>query len=174
MDPTLQILLALFTGIVAVSLLLQSLALWGIFRYTKQMSARFEKLANDISLKTESLATRTEQLLSAVQGFVSKLEGAQANLTATTEIVKRRAVEFDAFLEETTQAARQQIVRIQSVVENASSRVEETFEALERRVLTPINEVSAILTGIRVGLDVLLRKRKKPVNPSHQDEEMFI
>jgi len=174
MDPTLQILLALFTGIVAVSLLLQSFALWGLFRATKQMSARFDKLADDLTRKAESVATRTVQLAASLHGFVSKLEGAQANVTEATEILKRRAVEFDAFLEETTQSARQQVARIQAVVENASSRVEQTFETLENRVLTPINEVSAILTGIRVGLEFLLRKRKRPVNPSHQDEEMFI
>ncbi len=174
MDPTLQILLALFTGIVAVSLLLQSLAFWGIYRSVRQMSARIDKLANDFTRKTESLTSKTEAMLSSVRGFVDKLEGMQANLTATTEIIQRRVVEIDAFLEDTATSARRQVARLQAVVENASARVEETFETLERRVLTPVNEVSAIITGVKTGLDVLLRKRGRPVNTSRQDEEMFI
>jgi methyl-accepting chemotaxis protein len=174
MDPTLLILLVLFIGIVAVSLLLQSLAFWGMYRSIRQLSVRIEKLAADLTKTTDSLSSRTEDVLKTVRNFVEKLQGMQANLTATTEIVQRRVVELDAFLEETTEAARRQVVRIQSVVENASMRVEDTFETLERRVLTPINEVSAIVTGLRTGLDVLLRKRRRPGTPSRQDEEMFI
>lgn len=174
MDHTLQILLALFTGIVAVSLLVQSLALLGLYRAMSQLSLRIDKLADDFTKKRDSLASKADQLLSSVHSFMTKLEGMQSNLTATTEIVQKRVAEFDAFAEEVTVAARQQVARIQSVVENASSRVEETFEILERRVIAPVNEVYAILTGVRTGLDVLLRRRRRPVNSAHQDEEMFI
>ncbi len=174
MDPTLQILLAVFTGIVAVSLLLQSMAFWGMYRSIRQMSVRIDKLAADFTKTSGSISARTEELLKAVRGFVERLQGMQEHLTAATEIVQKRVVELDAFLDETTEVARRQVGRIQSVVENASSRVEETFETLERKVLTPINEVSAIVTGIRTALDVLARRRRRPAPASEQDDEMFI
>jgi hypothetical protein len=98
----------------------------------------------------------------------------QENLTAASAVVHRRVVELDAFLEETTDAARKQISRLQETVDNTTRVVEDTFDQLHDRVLAPIHEISAILTGIKVGLEVLTRRRGRPVNPSRQDEEMFI
>ncbi len=169
-----EILIAVFTGIVAVSLLLQSLAFWGIHRSIRDISSRMDSLSADLLKTVDTLSGRMDELLTTVKAFTEKFNTMQKNITATTEIVQKRVADFDSFLGETADAARLQVARIQQTVDNASRRVEETFDLLHDRVLTPVHEVSAIITGIRVGLDVLTRRRKRPVNPSQLDEEMFI
>ncbi len=168
------VLLAVFTGIVAVSLFMQSLALLGIFRSIRNISDRIDKLSTDLSRNADNISNRGAEVLAAIKAFTERFHAMQENLTATTEVVQRRVVEVDAFLEETVQAGRLQVARIQETVDNASRRVEETFDVLQNRVLAPINQLNAVITGIRVGLDVLRGRRKRPVNPSQQDEEMFI
>jgi hypothetical protein len=168
------VLLAVFTGIVAVSLFMQSLALLGIYRSIRNISDRIVKLSADLSRNADNISNRGSEVLAAIKAFTERFQAMQENLTATTEVVQRRVVEVDAFLEDTVQAARLQVARIQETVDNASRRVEETFDVLQNRVLAPINELNAVITGIRVGLDVLRGRRKRPVNPSQQDEEMFI
>ena len=174
MSASMEILLALFTGIVAVSLFLQSLALLGIHRSIRNISGRIDKLSADIGRNADNVSSRASEVLAAIKAFTDRFHAMQDNLTGTSEIVQRRVVEIDAFLEETAQAARLQVARIHQTVDNASRRVEETFDILQSRVLAPINELNAVITGIRVGLDVLRGRRKRPVNPSQQDEEMFI
>lgn len=174
MSASMEILLALFTGIVAVSLLMQSLALLGIHRSIRNISGRIDKLSADLAKNADNISSRAGEVLAAIKAFTERFQAMQENLTATTEVVQRRVVEIDAFLEETADAARLQVARIHQTVDNASRRVEETFDVLQNRILAPINELNAVITGIRVGLDVLRGRRKRPVNPSQQDEEMFI
>jgi methyl-accepting chemotaxis protein len=169
-----EILMAVFTGIVAVSLLVQSLALWGIYRSIRNISSRMDVLSKEIQQSTKNISVKMDGLLETVGDLAKGFRGMQENLTAAAAVVHRRVVELDAFLEETTDAARKQISRLQDTVDNTTRVVEETFDQLHDRVLAPINEISAILTGIKVGLQVLTRRRSRPVNPSRQDEEMFI
>ena len=173
MDP-IQNLMVVFTGIVAVALLLQSLAFWGIYKSMQSLSSRIDRTATSLSKATESFSRDLAELVETVRALSEKFRGIEESVSSTTEIVQKRVVQLDGFLEETTDAARLQVARIQEAIDTASQRVEETFGILQHRVLAPVNEVSAIITGIRVALDVLTGRRRRPVNPSRQDEEMFI
>ena len=173
MDP-IQNLLVVFTGIVAVALLLQSLAVWGIYRYLQGLSSRMDRTITSLTKTTESVSSNLTDLIATVRVLVEKFRGIEESIGSTTEIVQKRVVQIDGFLAETTDAARLQVARIQEALDSASRQVEETFSVLHNRVLAPVNEVSAIITGIKVALDVFTGRRRRPVNPSRQDEEMFI
>jgi hypothetical protein len=171
-DNTL-VLIAVFTGIAAFALVLQSAAFLAIARSMRSMSVRVDRLGTDLTKQMVSVSGKTEELLAVIKGVAEGIKTIESNLTATSAIIQKRVVELDAFLEETADAARLQVLRIQGVVENVSSKVEETFELLQHGVIAPANELTAIIRGIRVGLD-FLRKRKQPASTSHLDEEMFI
>ncbi|MFH1009716.1 MAG: hypothetical protein V1784_00600 [bacterium] len=166
-------LLTIFTGVVAVVLLLQSFAFVGIYKSVRQLSTRMDSLSKDLLKKVDVLSTKVEDLLFTIKGMAEGLKSIQGKLADTTAIVHKRVVDLDTFLAETTSAARLEILRIQDVVDNVSRRIEETFDLLHNSILAPVNEVSAVIRGVKVGLDVLLRKRKSPSTSSH-DEEMFI
>ena len=170
----LLVLIAIFTGIAAVALLFQSIAFLTMARSIRQISGRMDQLCADVSKAIGTITTKADELLNIVSGVVERVHALQDHLAATSAVIQKRVVEMDAFLEETTDAARLQVLRIQAVVENISSRVEETFDLLHHKVLAPVNEISAIIRGIRVGLDFLQRHRKSPARTSHQDDEMFI
>ncbi len=173
MDP-LQNLLVVFTGIVAVALLLQSLAIWGIYKYLRGLSSRLDRTISSLTKTTESISSNLTDLISTARNLAEKFHAIEESIGSTTEIVQKRIVQLDGFLEETTDAARLQVARIQEALDSASQRVEETFSVLHDRILAPVNELSAIITGIKVALDVLAGRRRRPVNTSRQDEEMFI
>jgi hypothetical protein len=167
-------LLTVFSGLVAVALLLQSLAMWGLHRSLRNVSARVDGLSKDLVKTADSISGSALDFLSSARGFVEKLSAVQENVTATSAVIHKRVVELDAFLDETTKAAQLQIVRIQEVVDTASRRVEETVSTLQNGVLTPVNEAHAIAAGVKAGLGYFFRNRKRPSSRSHQDEEMFI
>src|SRR5512143_3332433 len=103
MSSGMVVLLAVFTGIVAVSLFMQSLALLGIFRSIRNISDRIDKLSTDLSRNADNISNRGAEVLAAIKAFTERFHAMQENLTATTEVVQRRVVEVDAFLEETVQ-----------------------------------------------------------------------
>jgi len=170
----LLVIIAIFTGVAAVALLFQSLAFLAMARSIRQISARMDRLGTDVSKAIGSVSTKADDLLNIIRGVVEKIHTLENNLNATSAVIQKRVVELDSFLEETTDKARLQVLRIQAVVENISQKVEETFDLLHQSVLAPVNEITAIIRGIRVGLDFLQRLKKSPGRTSHQDDEMFI
>jgi len=169
-----EAVLTAFTGIAALALLLQGLALWGIRNSLRTVSSRVETVTGDIQKKFESVATGLTELLAILKPLAQNLETIEHHVAATTETVHKRVADLDSFLEDTTDAARLQVAKIQDLVDTMSNRVEETFDFLQRGVRAPVTELSALIRGIKVGLDFFMRGRRKPTRPSHQDEEMFI
>jgi hypothetical protein len=167
-------LLLLFTGVVAVSLLLQSLALLGMHRSIRTLAARIDAVSINLVKNINVLSEKVDQLLATMKGMADGVRSLQDNLTSTSAIVKKRVAELGSFVAEVTDTARLQVLRIQDIVDTASRRVEETIDVLHNGILAPITEVNAIVRGVKVGLDALLRKRKSPSSSTPQDEEMFI
>jgi hypothetical protein len=123
-------------------------------------------------------------VLASAKAVAEATKSVRENLTSTTGLVHKRAValdgivekrvaDVDSFLQESTDFARDQLSRMQDVIDRSSGRIDETFDLLHKGILTPLNELNAIVTGLRVGLDVLFRRRS-PSTRIHQDEEMFI
>jgi len=169
-----EAVLTAFTGIAALALLLQGLALWGIRSSLRTVSSRVETVTGDIQKKFESVATGLTELLAILKPLAQNLETIEHHVAATTETVHKRVADLDSFLEDTTDAARLQVAKIQDLVDTMSTGVEETFDFLQKGVRAPVTEFSALIRGIKVGLDFFMRGRRRPTRPSHQDEEMFI
>ncbi len=168
------VLIAIFTGIAAFALLLQSIAFWFISRSMRNMVGTVNRMSADLSKTVGTISSKTEDLLAIIRGIAERIQTLESHLTATGAIIQNRAVKIDTFLEETTDAARLQVLRVQGVVENISRKVEETFDLVNDSVIAPAAELHALIKGIRVGLDFLLRHRRQPARSSHQEDEMFI
>jgi hypothetical protein len=53
--------------------------------------------------------------------------------------------------------------------------VETTADVVQRNVLAPIQEISAVVKGVRSGLEFLFSRRRAPsVSEATQDEQLFI
>jgi methyl-accepting chemotaxis protein len=167
-------ILAVFTGIVALALLLQAFALMGLYRRVRDLSARLESVSTKVTKLIDSLSAQAGSFLAVATSTAEKVRAMQENVTAISEAVHNRVLEVDAFLKEATDSARLQLARFEDVIETTSHRIDETIDTLRDAVVVPITEAQAIVRGVRAGLGVLLGWRRLSVNRSHHDEEMFI
>ena len=167
-------LLTIFTGVLAAAVLMQTLLFFGMYLSIRKMTGWMEGLGKDLLRNIEIVSAKVDEGLKTIKGIADGLKPIQEKVTATTDIVFRRVTELDAFLAEATSTARLEILRVQDTIESATQKAEQTLELLQNSIMVPINEISAISRGIRVGLDVLFRRRKNPSGTSPQDEEMFI
>jgi len=167
------IILTIFTGVVALGFLLQGLALLAISRKLRELSARLDEVSTRLTKQVNTLAAQADSFLVVVKNTAEKIAAVQENVSAISNVVHRRVLEVDAFLNEVTDAARLQIARLQDVMDTTSRRIDATIDSLQNAVITPIAEVQAIIRGIRTGFDVLFGRRRRS-DRSHQDEEMFI
>jgi hypothetical protein len=162
------------TGIAAGALLLQGIALWGIRNSLRTVSARMDTLSADLQKRLTTLSEEFSEFLATVKPLAHDFSKVEQRITATTEMIQKRVVAVDGFLEESLKAARLEVVRIQDLVDTVSKTVEETFEMVQKGVLAPVTELGAVVRGIKAGLDLFFRGRKAPSRQPHQDEEMFI
>jgi uncharacterized protein YoxC len=174
MTETQATILIAFVGLIALSFLLQALALIGLFRRVRDLSARVEAVSAKLTKQIDSLGAQAESFLAVAKSTAEKVHAMQENVTAISKVVHGRVVEVDAFIAEATDTVRLQMARFQDVIETVSQRFDETIDTIQSAIITPIMEVQAIIRGIRTGLDVLFAWRRRFGNRSHQDEEMFI
>jgi len=167
-------LLTIFTGVLAVAVLLQTLLFFGIYRSIRQLTSWMDGLGKDLLRNIEVISGKVDEGLTTIKGVAEGIRPIQEKLAATAGIVHNRVTELDAFLAWVTSTAQLEILRMQDLIESASEKTEQTLELLRRGIVTPLNEINAISRAIRVGIDVLFRRRRNPSSASPQDEEMFI
>lgn len=169
-----ETVLAVFTGIVAVAFVLQSIALIGIRNAMRRIHGRMDTMGADLQERLKTMTEGVNQLMEVLRPLAQDLRALEQRVVATSAVVHERVLETDAFLREVTNSARLQVARIQDLVDTISSQIEETFEIIHKGVLTPATEVSAFVRGLKVAVDFLLKGRRGPSPQPHQDEEMFI
>jgi len=167
-------LLTIFTGVVALALLVQSCLFLGIYKSVRRLSTLIEGLSKDLSRDLAALYAKADNALSSIKSVVDGLDPIKSRITETTAIVHKRVEDLDRFLAEATSAGRLEIIRIQDMINTTSSCIEQIFDHLHSSILAPLSEISAVLRGFKVGADMLFRRRKGFSSTSSQDEEMFI
>jgi hypothetical protein len=133
-----------------------------------------ESVSMKVTTLIDSLAAQADSFLLAATSIAEKVHAMQENVTAISEVVRRRVLDMDAFLKEATDSARLQLARFEDIIETTSHRLDETIDTLRDAVVTPVVEAQAIIRGVRAGLGVLFGWRRLSVNHSRHDEEMFI
>jgi len=167
-------LLLVFTGILAFAVLLQTVLFFGIFRSVRQITSWTDSAGKDLLRNITDVSSKVEESLAALKGMGEDLKPITSKLADTTDIVHRRVVDLDAFLAETTNTARLEILRLQEAIQSAAQRADAILEQLQSSILSPINEISAVTRAIRAGFSVLFRGKKSVSDGSAHDDEMFI
>jgi hypothetical protein len=103
------------------------------------------------------VAKRLDQLAHQVEHEVRPLI---AQATDLTEQARRSMV-----------LANQQVERIDRMMAEITGRVTETVEILQRSVISPIREGSAVIAGIKAGFEVLRSLRRTPARAGRVEDE---
>jgi hypothetical protein len=83
---------------------------------------------------------------------------------------------MDRVITDATDRLRGQLNHADRILTGALEAVEDAGSQFRRTVWGPIQKASALLQGIKVGLDLLRsrRERRRPDEPLEQEEELFI
>lgn len=165
-------ILLVFTGILAVAVLFQTIIFFGLYKSVRRLTEWMDGMGKDLLKDVEIISSTVDETLATIKEFGEGLKPIKERIGSTTEIIQKRVTELDSFLAEATDTARLEILRIRDRIESATDRTEEILKMMHSSILVPVSELNAIARGIKVGFDVLFRRR----NPSRntQDEEMFI
>lgn len=169
-------LLMVFTGILAVAVLAQSVLFFLMYRSIRSLGARFEDLSGDLSRHMENVTRGADSVMESVRGIAEAVRPAAGQFSDSVDTLHGRVLEIDSFLGEVTEMVRGELVQVQDTVHTASARIQETIDVARDCVLGPVSQVSAIGKGMRAALEVLFRLKKSgppPPPPPHEDDPFF-
>lgn len=173
-EPLLLYVMAGAVGVSALALVLLAVFMGRIARSATAIRSQLEQLAP----KAESVLDSAQKTLEDSHRQITELTAKASELTAKAngalEATRLQLGKTDEFLTELTQRARIQLDRVELVLDDTISRVHETVVVLNKGVLWPIREVSAVGAGIRTALHYLVRGGRPSVAQATTDEEMFI
>ena len=165
-------LLTVFIAVTAAAVVLQAAILAGMFFAMKKTSAKVESLAEEV--KTKVLPT-AELAHSMILELRPKIETVADNVSVSTTMLRTQLERVDATLTDIVDRTRLQVIRADEFVNNTMNKLEETREAVQRTVVSPVRQISGLMHGVTAGVEAFFsRKRQRNSSPNVQQDEMFI
>ena len=162
-----------FVMIAAIALLIQAGLLFAIFKTTRAV----EQKANRLVPKVEALVPKVEALVESSRVAVEDGRRQIAEITSrTTEILDTTRAQLgrvDTFMEDVTSRAAVQLDRAEMVLDDAMNRTQETVALVHNGVMRPLRQIQGLATGVQAAINFLMRRTAGPARAT-VDEEMFI
>jgi hypothetical protein len=162
-----------FIVIAAIAIVVQMAILVGMFVQLKISMREFTRIANDLQGRVDPILTRVNRILEDSEGRISSVMGDTAEIT---RLARGQAQKMDRIFSDTLERVRIQVIRADQILTGALEVVDEAGTKFRKTLWGPIRQASAVMKGIKVGLDMLRRtQNNKPESePVSQDEELFI
>ena len=171
MDAQTQNLLLFLAIVITIVLIVQSVLLLALVLTFRKWYSRTNQLIDEVNRDVEPLARAARDLVVESR---EKVQVISTNIVEITQQVKNHVDRLDAFVTDASDRAHLQLIRLDELINNTVGRVEETAEVVQRSILVPIRELSAVLAGVRTALDFLFRRNKSGLERATHDEELFI
>lgn len=169
MDNT---LLTIFIAVTAAAVLLQAGILAGMFFAMRKTSAKVESLAEEVKTKVLPTAELAHSMLSDLR---PKIETLVDNVSVSTTVLRTQMERVDATLTDIVDRTRLQVIRADEFVTGTMDKLEETREAVQRTVVSPVRQISGLMHGLSVGVEAFFgRRRGRNSGGNVQQDEMFI
>ena len=165
-------LLIAFIGLTTAAVLLQAGILVGMFLAMRKTSAKVESLAEEVKTKILPTAELAHSMMTEMR---PKIETAVDNVSYSTTVMRTQLERLDATLTDIMDRTRLQVIRADEFVSSTMDKLEETREAVQRTVVSPVRHLSGLMHGFTVGVEALFgRRRGSRDSVNVPQDEMFI
>src|SRR5215470_6669152 len=158
--------------IVAIALIVQVIILTALFFQTRKTMQQIERTVNDLNTKFSPILTRVQILLEDTQPKISTMVSDAAHIVY---VARGQAQKVDRVFTDATDRFRGQLVRADRILTGTLEAVEEAGSQFRHSFWAPVRKASALVQGIKVGIDLLRSRRantSRREEPLEQEEEL--
>jgi len=168
--------LMIFSIVAAIALVVQGGMLIALFFEVRETNRKFNSFMGDMQTRVGPILTRAQILLDDAQPRISNMVADAAQIVY---LARGQAQKVDRVLNDATDRLRGQLNHLDRILTGAMEAVEDAGSQFRSKVWGPMHKASAILQGIKVGLDILRSRRSRGDHrrdePREQaEEELFI
>lgn len=169
-----QFWMEFFSIVAAIALIVQVAILIGLFLQLKRTTEAINRMITDLHTRIGPILTRTQILLDDTQPKITSLVDDASHVVYLARV---QAQKMDKVFSEASDRLRGQLVRADRILTGTLEAVEDAGTQVRRTILGPVQKASAVVQGIKVGLDFLRarRSRRDSVEETlEQEDELFI
>ena len=165
-------LLTVFIIIAAIAIVMQAAAVLGMFLAVRRVQKEVTGIRGEVKQRLDPLINSVTQILTDSR---EPLRTVLANVRETSQTVRNRAHDIDRMIDEVADKCRLQVLRVDQTLSDLLYKIQNTGTVIQRNMILPVQEVSAVMKGLRAGMDFFLsRRRESQAREAPQDEQMFI
>jgi len=160
--------------LMAIALIVQVTVLTMLFIQTRKTSQQVERAISDLNHKVSPILTRIQILLDETQPKISTMVSDAAHIVY---LARGQAQKVDRVFTDATDRLRGQLGRADRILTGTLEAVEEAGSQFRHSFWQPVRKASALVQGIKVGIDLLRSRRgntSRRDETLEQEEELFI
>ena len=163
---------AAFIVIAAVAIVIQMAVMVGMYFQFKQTSEQMTRIVRDIDSRLSPILLRMNRILEDSEERITSIVGDAAEIT---RIARGQAQKVDRVFTDAVERLRIQVVHADQILTGALQVIEDTGSRVRRTLTGPVMQVSAVLKGIKVGLDFIRgQQQRRSSEAPAADDELFI
>lgn len=164
---------AVFIVATAVAVLLQTVILAALYFQLRQRLDQTHRIFADLQSRIGPILTRVQILLEETQPRISEMV---ADAAHTVYLARTQAQKVDRVFTEAADRLRGQLNHADRILTGTLEAIEEAGSQFNRNFLRPMQKASAVVQGIKVGLDFFRSRRSSPpaTETAAEQEDLFI
>jgi len=162
--------------ITAIAIVVQIAILAALFLEVRKTTARVNQLTSDLQSRVGPILTRVQILLDDTQPKISSMVSDASHIVY---LARGQAQKVDRVFTDAADRLRGQLVHLDRILTGTLETLEDTGAQFKRGFWRPVQKASALIQGIKVGIDLLRSRRAgRPASSgddrAEQEEELFI
>jgi uncharacterized protein YoxC len=169
-----QFWLEFFSIVAAIALVVQVVILTALFFQLRRTTESVNRLVGDLHSRVGPILTRVQILLDDTQPKISSMVNDASHIVY---LARGQAQKIDRVFTDAADRLRGQLVQVDRILTGTLEAVEDAGTKFKHSVWRPVQKASALVQGIKVGLDLLRSRRRRRSGDEpreQQEEELFI
>jgi hypothetical protein len=169
-----QIWLVLFIIVAMVALVVQIVILTLLFFEVRRTTENVNRLTSDLQSRIGPILTRVQILLDDTQPKISSMVNDASHIVY---LARGQAQKIDRVFTDAADRLRGQLSHADRILTGTLEAVEDAGVKFKHSFWRPVQKASALVQGIKVGLDLLRSRRGRRSGDEpreQQEEELFI
>ena len=170
-----QLWLEIFSLVAAAALIVQVVILTALFFQLRKTTENVNRLVGDLHSRMGPILTRAQILLDDTQPKISSMVNDASHIVY---LARGQAQKVDRVFTDAADRLRGQLLHADRILTGTLEAVEDAGSKFKHNFWKPVQKASALVQGIKVGLDLLRSRRGRSSGGDEpreqQEEELFI